>query len=121
MMLIAISKEGNMQEYQEKDARSLANNKAERTRELNLVYRQFQTRSMSEDALRSQILKILNNKYPETLVDPIIKELELRYQLRDQISRMLSGNEVTTLKSNQLVLDTNDRISVTETIRQYYL
>jgi hypothetical protein len=113
-----------MQQSQEntlKDARLLANDMAGLTRQLNLVYRQFETRAISKEGLGSEILKVLNNNYPETLAEPIINELEQRCQLRDKISRILTDNEFITLKSNQLVLDTNHRISVSQTIRQYYL
>jgi hypothetical protein len=103
------------------DASLIVNNMAAISRQLEKNYRRFQTRELSEAALITEINKILKDKHSNTPVAAIIKALELRSETRDHLSRILSDDEIVKLNTNQLVLDAQYRISVPETIRQFYL
>lgn len=103
------------------DASLLVNNKAAISRELEQKYRQYLTRSLSEEALKAEIKRILNGNWDTTPIERLLEELELRYELREQLSRMLTDSDPVKLNTNQLVLDANHRINIGESIRKYYL
>lgn len=103
------------------DAALLANNMAGLTRELEQTYRRFLVRSISEEFLVSEIKKILNGHYNTTPIERILEELELRYELRDQLSRIIETSGWVIFNTNQLVLDENHRIDIGQTFRKFYL
>ncbi len=103
------------------DASLLVNNMAAISRELEQKYRQFLTRSLSEEALKAEIKRILDGNWDTTPMERILEELELRYEFREQLSRMLTDSDPVKLNTNQLVLDANHRINIGESIRKYYL
>lgn len=105
---------------QQDDAALLANNMAGITRELNQTYRRFMVMAISKDTLVSEIKRILNGHYDTTPVERILGELELRYELSDRLSRMLSDSNWVILNTNQLVLNQQNRIDIKETLRKYY-
>lgn len=102
------------------DAALLANNMAAITRELEQTYRRFLVRAISEEFLISEIKRILNSNYDTTPIERILEELELRYELREHLSRMIETSGWVIFNTNQLVLDENHRINVGETLRKYY-
>lgn len=103
------------------DAPLLANNMDGITRELGQQYRKYITRAMSKDALFSEIKNILKGNWDTTPIERVFEELELRYELRNHLSRILTDSDPVILNSNQLVLDKNHRIDIGETLRRFYL
>lgn len=111
-----------MQKSPQNDAAKLVNNMAGLSTQLNDAYMQFMTRTINQDDLRTKILATLNGHYRESLVEPIIKELEIRLTILGNISRVLNVDDFfETLTPDQLVLDSNHHINARQTLKQFYL
>lgn len=103
------------------DAALLANNMAAITRELEQTYRRYLVRAISEEFLVSEIKRILSGNYNTTPIERLLEELELRYELREKLSRIVETSGWVVFNTNQLVLDENHRIDIGQSFRKYYL